>query len=367
MFDEAGNISMKQISAISLSTMLRKSRKKILASVFITAACLMAIQIKPAHAYDKAKLFDAFLSIVMIKGYTLDGSMAYGSGVVVAKNKVLTNCHIMRETKEPWVAKGEDTFAITAVQADRYHDLCLVNVDNLPYKAAQIGSINQLNKGAPIVSIGHSSANPSPVTAIGKVRAVYPFHEGLIISGTARFSMGASGSGMFDDVGNLIGINTFKSPGRNAYFYALPIEWLKQVEKLPVETQFPITGKAFWEEAEQDKPYFMRVVQPEINENWTGLQEIALKWTKAEPNNAEAWYVLGYALEMTKQSIAALDAYHKALTLNPQHTEAMFRLGLSAAEKGNNSEFESLQKQLATLDSDLADQLAQRVNCKSEC
>ncbi len=358
---------MNQITATNSIMSHIANRKKLFAFGMLITFSLLMLQAKPSHAYDKAKLFDAFLSIVMIKGYTMDGSMAYGSGVVVSQNKVLTNCHIMRETKEPWVAKGEDTFAISSVQADRYHDLCLVHVDNLPYKPALIGSISQLNKGAPIVSIGHSSANPSPVTAIGKVRAVYPFHEGLVISGTARFSMGASGSGMFDDVGNLIGINTFKSPGRNAYFYALPIEWLKQVEKLPVETKFPIPGKAFWEEAEQDKPYFMQVVQPELNGNWAALQEIALKWTKAEPNNAEAWYELGFALEMNKQTVQALDAYRKVLKLNPQHTEAMFRLGLNAAEKGNQSELESLQKQLATLDGDLADQLSKIANCKSEC
>lgn len=320
-----------------------------------------------AHAYDKEKLFDSFLAIVMIKGYTTDGNMAYGSGVVVEKNKVLTNCHIMRQTKEPWVARGEDTFTITSVQADRYHDLCLVSVENLPYKPAVIGSVSQLAKGTPIVSIGHSSANPSPLTGIGKIRAVYPYHDGMIISGTARFSMGASGSGMFDEQGKLIGINTFKSPGRNAYFFALPIEWLKQVEKLPVETQFPITGKAFWEEKDEDKPFFMQVVPPEINAKWDDLYTVAQRWVKAEPNNSEAWYELAYAQEMTKQLEPALEAYHKVLQLNPQHTEALYRLGLNAAEHGDTSEFESLQKQLTALDSDLAEQLSKQASCKSDC
>ena len=45
-----------------------------------------------AQAFDRAKLLQSFFSIVMIKGYTADGSMAYGSGVVVGPNKIVTNC-----------------------------------------------------------------------------------------------------------------------------------------------------------------------------------------------------------------------------------------------------------------------------------
>jgi serine protease Do len=329
-----------------------------LLSMLLVGLCL----ISAAHAYDKQKLFHSFLAIVMIKGYTTSGSMAYGSGVVVAKNKVLTNCHIMRETKEPWISRGEDTFTIQSVQADPYHDLCLLTADNLPFTPAIIGSITDLNKGAPIVSIGHSSANPSPLTGIGKVRAIYPFDDGFVISGTARFSMGASGSGMFDEEGKLIGINTFKSPGRNAYFYALPIEWLKIVEQQPVQTQFPILGKAFWEEQDDQKPFFMQVVQPEINEEWKSLLAVAQRWTKSQPNNDEAWYELGYAYEMLQQIDLAKSNYQTAIKLNPQHTESIYRLGLMAAQSGDSKSVENFQKQLAGLDVDLADKLKSELN-----
>jgi serine protease Do len=346
----------------SMTTFLRTGFKSLAIITLFTTSLSMN-----AYAYDKAKLFDAFLAIVMIKGYTSDGSMAYGSGVVIAPGQVITNCHIMRQTKEPWVARGEDTFTISSVKADRYHDMCLVTVENLPLKPATIGSINQLSKGAPIVSIGHSSANPSPLTGIGKVRAVYPFNDGLVISGTARFSMGASGSGMFDEQGRLIGINTFKSPGRNAYFYALPIEWLKKVEQLPEEKQFPITGKTFWEETEQDKPFFMQVVQPELNNEWDKLLEVAKRWNKAEPNNSEAWYEMGYAYEMTNQLEQAKQAYQTALKLNPQHTEAIYHLGLMAAKNGDEASLKNYQQSLATLDLDLAETLNQTKICQSDC
>ena len=54
-----------------------------------------------AHAFDRQKLLSSFFSTVMVRGYKADGGLAYGSGVVVAKNQVLTNCHVFRETNKP--------------------------------------------------------------------------------------------------------------------------------------------------------------------------------------------------------------------------------------------------------------------------
>ena len=77
------------------------------------------------HAFDRENLMKAWSSSVVIRGYTDDG-LAYGSGVVVAKDKVVTNCHVLRKTKSPWVSFGDTSFPVTGVQADRWHDLCLL-------------------------------------------------------------------------------------------------------------------------------------------------------------------------------------------------------------------------------------------------
>ena len=49
-------------------------------------------------AFDRENLMNAWSSSVVIRGYTESG-LAYGSGVVVAKDKVITNCHVLRKTK----------------------------------------------------------------------------------------------------------------------------------------------------------------------------------------------------------------------------------------------------------------------------
>jgi len=98
----------------------------------------------PAKAYDMQGLMDAFYSVVMIRGYNANGGLAYGSGVVVGDNKVITNCHVLRATKQPWVSRVKtltplpalrQTHGMTSVWSQptlcRLNRLSLVAVQNL--------------------------------------------------------------------------------------------------------------------------------------------------------------------------------------------------------------------------------------------
>lgn len=335
-------------------------QSKAFKSALILSSALV-LNAPQAHAFDRVKLLQSFFSIVMIKGYTSDGSMAYGSGVVVGPNKVVTNCHIFRKTPDPYISRGEDTYRITQVQADRYYDMCLVATEAAPFKPAEIGSVSAMKKGEEIIGMGHSSGNPSPVNANGVLKSVYPFNNGNIIRSTARFTMGASGSGLFDGQGRLIGINTFKSPGRNAYFYALPIEWLAKVEKMPVETKFPIEGKTFWEEEDDKKPFFMQMATPELNEDWTKLAEVAKKWTQAEPKNPEAWYELANAQDHLGNKTEAEKNYRMAIKLNKGHTEALYALGLMASEKGDFKQVDEINLAILDVDPTLAEEFTKEI------
>lgn len=185
-----------------------------------------------AFAFETAKMMEAFLSVVMVRGYNETGGLAYGSGVVVGDNKVLTNCHVLRTTKQPWISRGEDTYPITSVKVDAWHDLCLASTFSMPLKPVTIGNSIDLKRGQEIAAIGHSHGVPAPVTSSGSVKALFDSDNGKIIRSTAKFSMGASGSGLFDMQGRLVGINTFKTAGAGgSIHYALPIEWLAKLKK----------------------------------------------------------------------------------------------------------------------------------------
>ncbi len=339
-------------------------------SLLLLAALISLILtsfIQPSFALDQAKIFHAMQSVVMVRGYNASGGLSYGSGVIVAKDKVISNCHIFRNTKQPWVSRGEDTFAIVSVQADKWHDLCLLTTFNLPGDPAPIGKGNDLKRGQEVLSIGHSNGVPTPLTSEGTIKSTYEFEGGKIIRSTAQFRMGASGSGIFDLEGNLLGINTFKTPGKQAYFYSLPIEWLASLEKLPAETEFPVVGKAFWEEDDDKKPYFMQIALPEINQDWPKLAQVAQKWINSDPKNSDAWYELGNANENLNKIDDAQKAYQQSVKFDASNTDALLRLGIIAQGKGDKTTMHNINIALAQIDKALAEEYSQMLGCDKEC
>lgn len=340
-------------------------RGYILFAALLSTALLDTAQV--ASAADQSKILTAMQSVVMVRGYNATGGLSYGSGVVVSENKVMTNCHIFRTTKQPWVSRGEDTYPIVSVQADRWHDLCLLTTFNLPFKSIPLGKGNDLKRGQEVLAIGHSNGVPAPLTSAGVIKSTYEFEGGRIIRSSAQFRMGASGSGIFDLEGNLLGVNTFKTPGKPAYFYSLPIEWLTNLEKLPVETEFPIVGKAFWEADNDKKPFFMQIAIPEINKDWPKLAEVAQKWIDLEAKNSDAWYELGVANENLNKIEDAEKAYQQSVKLDATNTDSLFRLGIIAQGKGDKVGMHQINLAIAMIDKDLAHEYSEMLGCDKEC
>ena len=345
-------------------------RAKSLASSLITTIITASFSVfmQPVFALDNQKMLDAYFSVVLVRGFNANGGLAYGSGVVISQTEVITNCHVLRSTKQPWISRGEDTYIISSVKADAWHDLCLVTTDKLPFKPALIGKSTDLKRGQEIVAFGHSNGVPSPLTSSGAVKALYDSDQGKVIRSTARFAMGASGSGLFDMDGKLVGINTFKTAGHSSSIYfALPIEWIAQLEKQPEITTFPITGKALWEEDEDKKPYYMQVAVPETRGDWPKLTLIAEKWTQTEPKNTEAWYELGLGYENTAKLEDAEKAYKQAFAVDKSNFGALIRLGNIAKTRGDAAEMHRIQLALNDLNKDVAAEYSEMLGCAAGC
>lgn len=321
-----------------------------------------------AHAFDQQSLMDVFFSIVLVRGYDSAGGLAYGSGVVIGENKVVTNCHVLRKTSNAWVSQAEDVYKIESVNVDARHDLCLLTtIDKLPLKPVQLGSTEKLGKGDEVISMGHSNGMPAPVTSGGQLKSIYRYDQGNVVRTNARFSLGASGSPLFDSTGKLIGINTFKTPGRSAYFYAMPVEWVKSLEQAPRQTTFPVSGTAFWEFPDENKPFFMQVALPHLNGDWVALEKVSRRWIDAEPASAEAWYELGAAQEGLGQDQEAQRAYRMATSLDARHVEALFRLGVYASKRGDKDETHQVSVTLARIDGEMAAKFNKEVGCEASC
>lgn len=330
------------------------------------------VSISPALAYDKQALMQAYFGVVMIQGHNQKGGLAYGSGVVIAENKVITNCHVLRATTKPWVARGQNSFEIISVKADTWNDLCLVKTERLPLKPVKLGKSSTLKRGEEVAGIGHSNGAPAPLTSTGFVNGLYPDTNanpsGNIIRTNAKFRMGASGSGLFDMNGYLVGINTFKTAGtRGSIHFALPVEWLAVLEKQTEITTFPINGKALWEADEDKKPLYMQAAVPESRGDWSKLKQVAEKWVDKDPSSPDAWYALGVSIENLGDIEQATKHYLKSASLDDQNMDVLIKIGDLAKKRGDKKELTRVQAALTQIDADIGQQYQQFVDCTVNC
>ena len=286
-----------------------------------------------------------------------NGSFGLGSAVVIAKNQVVTNCHVIANASSINVVNNGAPLAVSAIKADWRHDLCILKVDNLSAPIAKIGSSKNLKYEQSVFTIGYPSFVAKPSSTYGVVKGLYPMDGSVVIRATSSFGLGASGGGVFDDAGNLVGVITLKSPGRDAYYYNMPVEWLQTLLKQPELAINAKSEKPFWAVSYDKWPYFMQVVHPYITENWDSLLQIASQWVKLEPNTAEAWFYLASAEYATKDIQNAEAHMQKVVLMNRHHSQAIYQLGLMANESGKRTLAMTKVALLNDLDATAASQL----------
>ena len=183
--------------------------------------------------------------------------------------------------------------------------------------------------------------------------------DAQIVRTDASFVMGASGSPVFDADGKLIAISTFKSPGHGAYFYNLPVKWVKALIDAPETTSLKSDITPFWDASEEKRPYFMRVVVPYQNRHWDELKLVTDAWIKSEPSSPEALFYAGVAVENLGDFSLANQYFQRALALHPQHTATLIERGLMANRAGKTDEVEKTRLSLKEINPDLDDEFSE--------
>jgi serine protease Do len=298
-------------------------------------------------------------SIVKIHTTTQNGGRGTGSGFVVADNLVATNCHVLTNATGVAITSRGESFAPVALKADWRHDVCLLRFEYLQIQPATLAMSDELHYGADTFSVGFSGGSPKPLTTVGKIKALYAFDDGYVIRTSASFLMGASGSPLLNEKGEVIGMNTFKSPGANGYFYNVPVKWIKAAMSLPETEKVIQTDTPFWDAPLEQRPYWMQVVLPAQAGKWDDLLVVAKAWQKSAPNDPEANYYVGLAqqnlglAEQSQEKIQmAKTIFEQVLKLQPEHTPSLLALAQMAQSKGNQPEFKTLSQQLSVLDED---------------
>jgi serine protease Do len=276
--------------------------------------------------------------VVKIHVSLTNGNDGTGSGVVIAKDRVVTNCHVIANASSISVIANGESFQVTGIVPDWRHDLCLVAVQEMTLPIATMGSSKHLQYEQAVFAIGYPNFSPAPSSTSGHVKGLFAMDDSVIIRASSTFRLGASGGGLFDDTGNLVGVITLKSPGRHAYYYNMPVEWVQALMDKPVLAVNTTAESAFWATPADQWPFFMQVVHPYLNSNWRSLLSIARQWTIAEPNNNEAFFYLAAAEYAIHDTVSAETHLRQVIAANAQHSQAIYYLALIAEETGKHME-----------------------------
>ena len=147
-------------------------------------------------------------------------------------------------------------------------------------------------------------------------------HDGAhVIQSSNWFSSGASGGGLFDEGGALVGILTFRLRGGEAHYFAAPVEWVQQMMASASGAATLSNPRAlpYWQVPADAQPRFLRAALMRRESRWSDLAALARDWLRQVTDDAEPWHLLGLALVRLDRPAEALAALECSLHLSPSH------------------------------------------------
>jgi serine protease Do len=314
-----------------------------------------------AQEFDRSVFIRLASSLVKIEALSADGTLSLGTGVTIAPGRVATNCHVTRNAATITMLRGGLRWRVAGQLADVTHDICLLHAPRLDAIPAPLGKVTALKLGQHVGAIGFEGGvgiqfRPGRITALHR-------HDGSSVLRTSTpFTSGASGGGLFDAAGQLVGLLTFRQRGTDGSYFSVPIDWLSagigdNTHYVPIAPLDPKL-KAFWQHSVDALPYFMQANSLAVDQKWVPLLQLTNRWGSADKASLEPWIAQGSAYDGLARPEEAIRAFEEALKRDPDSSEAWFGLGRIYAKQGNEQRFRLVQQNLQRLNPDLAAELA---------
>ena len=187
----------------------------------------------PASASTPQKLYEKLSpSVWRIVGFDAQKKpYGQGSGIVVAADTIVTNCHVLAQGHYFVVRQDNQSFDATLAYADPGRDICQLQVRNMHAPAVTLGDSGKLAVGQRIYALGNPlglelTLSDGLISALRKDAATRNL---IYIQVTAPISPGSSGGGLFDEDGKLVGITTGGFEKAQNLNLAIPISWLSEL------------------------------------------------------------------------------------------------------------------------------------------
>ncbi|MEO7335212.1 MAG: serine protease [Caldimonas sp.] len=304
---------------------------------------------------DRAALIGLGASVMKIEVLRGQGGFSIGSGVVVAEEKVVTNCHVTRDAVRVNVMRGGARWLASAQLRDVAHDLCLLEVPGLKATVISFGQATRLKPGLAVMALGYSGGGELQHSD-GDVVALHRYDGSDVIQSSNWFNSGASGGGLFDADLRLVGILTFRLRGGEAHYFAAPAEWVRSLLAVTDRARFlevtPDISRelSYWQLAPESQPKFLKAALLERTDRWPELESLAADWVRADSSDPEPWYLMGVALARMNRLPEAQRALECSLTLEPALQAAWARLGPVVGQQGQVERAHEIEAHLKRAD-----------------
>jgi serine protease Do len=153
----------------------------------------------------KAQTADDLIAVRQLSEHVMQVRAAtLGSAVALEDHLAVTNCHVLGDATTAYVTRGSLGSRAKLKAGDTGRDLCLLELEHSLSFPTKVERAASLALGDKVYAVGFGAGRLS--FGVGVVNALYSYDGGLIVRSDAPFAEGASGGGLFDNEGNLVGI-----------------------------------------------------------------------------------------------------------------------------------------------------------------
>lgn len=204
------------------------ARHALVAAGMLAAAASPAAALQPAEVYAKVAP-----SVWRVQTYDVDGlPLGLGSGVVIAPDTLVTNCHVLAKARRVAVKREKVSLDAKLELWDPQRDVCQVKAAGLNAPAVALGEVAKLNVGQAVYAIGNPKGLDLTMSAglLSSIRRNAQ-QQVVLLQTSAAISGGSSGGGLFDENGVLIGLTTIGSVTGDAQNlnFAIPVDWIRDL------------------------------------------------------------------------------------------------------------------------------------------
>jgi cytochrome c-type biogenesis protein CcmH/NrfG len=258
-------------------------------------------------------------SIVVVESVDARGKrIAEGSAVAIREGEAVTTCTLIRGGASIHIREAGKTFKAVVRHKRQDLDLCQLEVADLRAPPVE-PSTKKPSVGERALAVGMSSKQElRPIIHSTEISALLPYEGSWYMRISTVPSPGFEGGGVFNDSGQLIGILALRHVEGQNLAFALPVDWIRELEKKAT----PASAKK-----ENGLEWLNRSFALEKKGDWHGLLKLSQQQVGRDRDSAAAWFEVGTASLHLKQYRQAVHAFREAIRNQARYGEAWHGLG----------------------------------------